>query len=247
MNVSRADLKWAAKQSLQNVRPHPMLVTLVYLLIPAGVYSIITLLTVGFSGLSLLSSTYFTGNAEDLYAVLDSALVAPAFLLSFLSILLSLLSLIYSVGFTFYGMKLARGQAAGFSTLFEGFTDVSRVLLAGILTSIFTFLWSMLFFFPGIVAAYRYRMTFRILKDHPDISALTAISMSKEMMYGHKLDLFILDLSFIGWLILSSITFGIVGLWVYPYQSATEANFYDALQGWFPRNNAGFHAPPVGE
>lgn len=92
MNVSRADLKWAAKQSLQNVRPHPMLVTLVYLLIPAGVYSIITLLTVGFSGLSLLSSTYFTGNAEDLYAVLDSALVAPAFLLSFLSILLSPLS-----------------------------------------------------------------------------------------------------------------------------------------------------------
>lgn len=247
MNASRASLKWAARQSMQAVRPHPMLVTLVYLLIPIAVYAIVALLTAGFSGSSLLFSTYLTGTAEEFDAVLHSVLAVPTLLLSFLSILLSLLALIYNVGFTFYGMKLARGQSAGFSTLFDGFADASRILLAGILTAVFTFLWSLLFFFPGIVAAYRYRMTFRILKDHPDVSALTAISMSKKMMYGHKLDLFVLDLSFIGWFFLSALTLGILSLWVYPYQSATEANFYGALRGRFSPHDSGFRAPPTEE
>lgn len=239
MYVSRAALKDAAKRSLQHVRPHPMLVTLIYVLIPICIYTILSLVMIGLPGFFLLVSTYFTGTTEEFYAVLDTVLVGPALLISFIGILLSLLSIVYSAGFTFYGMKLARRQTPGFSTLFEGFPDAGRLLLAGILIALFTFLWSLLFFFPGIIAAYRYRMTFRILKDNPDISALTAITMSGELMHGHKMELFILDLSFIGWTFLSALTLGIVGLWFYPYQSTTEAYFYDALQGHFP-----YHDPP---
>ena len=242
MNFSRAELKYAAKERVRTAKPHPMLVTLIYVLIPIVAYGLVAFITLGYSGLSLLFSAYFSGDQEALSAVLASFLHGPAFLSGFLSILLALFSVVLNAGFTWYGMSLARGQETGFGSIFEGFADVGRIIAASILMGIFVFLWSLLFFFPGIIALYRYRMTYRILRDNPHVSALQAISISKTMMRGYKMSLFVLDLSFLGWAILSTLTLGILGLWVSPYQSATEANFYDAIQGGFQPD-----APPVWE
>lgn len=104
------------------------------------------------------------------------------------------------------------------------------------LKGIFNFLWFLLFLFPGIVKAYAYSMVPYILADNPNIGALRAIELSKRMTRGHKFDMFVLDLSFLGWYLLGAILFGVGILFVYPYDNATKAELYlvlrqNAIQG----------------
>ena len=73
-------------------------------------------------------------------------------------------------------------------------------------------------------------MAFFILADNPELSAREALKKSEEMMKGHKMDLFVLDLSFIGWLFLVAITFGVASIYIAPYYGATQANFYKNLK-----------------
>ena len=96
----------------------------------------------------------------------------------------------------------------------------------------FIFLWSLLLFVPGIIKAYEYRMVSYLLAEDPAMDSREALTRSREMMYGHKWDAFVLDLSFIGWNFLSALTFGILGIfYVAPYQYATNAELYAVLCG----------------
>ena len=102
---------------------------------------------------------------------------------------------------------------------------------------LFTFLWSLLFVIPGIVKSYEYKMVPYLLAEYPDMTRKEAFDRSREMMYGQKWNTFVMDLSFIPWDILSSVTFGIVGLfYVSPYQDATFAELYDTLAAGMPGN-----------
>ena len=92
------------------------------------------------------------------------------------------------------------------------------------------FLWSLLLVVPGIVMSFSYAMTPYILEEHPEIGVWEASTRSREIMRGHRFDLFWLDLSFIGWAILSILTFGIGLLWLIPYMSASEVGFYEDLK-----------------
>ncbi|MDD4715149.1 MAG: DUF975 family protein [Oscillospiraceae bacterium] len=233
MDITRAELKQAAKKSMRGVIPHPMLVTLVYNLIPLAAFALVALITSGTAGFLNLYHSLDSGDLAQLEAAMDTMITGPAFLVYFLQLLLSLAGLVLNTGFTWYCLDLARRRPGSFLSLFDAFYDAGRVILTGILTYIFIFLWSLLFIIPGIIAAYRYRMAFFILLDYPEVSALEAIAMSKEMMRGHKMDLFLLDLSFIGWLLLVPFTCGILGLWVAPYSLASAGNFYAALNRRF--------------
>jgi uncharacterized membrane protein len=94
---------------------------------------------------------------------------------------------------------------------------------------IFLFLWTLLFFIPGLIKSYSYAQVSHILADDP--SEKDAITRSRMMMKGHKLELFFLQLSFLGWLILSGLSFGILWiLYVGPYYSQTMALYYLALK-----------------
>ena len=96
---------------------------------------------------------------------------------------------------------------------------------------IFICLWSMLFIVPGLIKSYSYRMVPYILAENPDMKAVDAITRSREIMDGNKWKSFVLDLSFIGWILLSVITFGIVGVfYVYPYVYQTDAELYTAIK-----------------
>lgn len=92
------------------------------------------------------------------------------------------------------------------------------------------FLWSLLLFVPGIVMAFSYAMTPYILEEHPEIGVWEASTRSREIMRGHRFDLFWLYLSFIGWVVLSILTFGIGMLWLSPYVSCSEIGFYNDLK-----------------
>ena len=128
-------------------------------------------------------------------------------------------------------LKQARdGQPMVFTELFKGFTeDLGTNVLIGLMTSIFTFLWALLFVVPGIVKALGYSQALYIKADHPDADWRTCINESQRLMRGHKGELFVLELSFIGWYIVGALCLGVGLLWVRPYVEATMAHFYWSL------------------
>ena len=114
--------------------------------------------------------------------------------------------------------------------LFSGFTkDFTGTLLLGILTNVFIFLWSLLLVIPGIVKAYEYSMAYYLKSEHPDWDWRRCLEESKALTNGHKMELFILDLSFVGWHIIGALCFGVGSLWVEAYRHQTFVNFYEEL------------------
>ncbi len=147
-------------------------------------------------------------------SVAASVIVTPAFTLSVIRVYLNVAK----------GITPAAGDA------FSGFDDFWAAFKVNFLTGLFTFLWSLLFVIPGIVKTFSYSMSMYILAENKGKPALECIKESKEMTEGHKMDLFVLGLSFIGWGFLVAITCGIAGIWVIPYMNATYANAYNALK-----------------
>ena len=110
----------------------------------------------------------------------------------------------------------------------NGYLNVVKTLF---FKDLYTFLWSLLFIIPGIVKSYEYRMMPYILADHPDMPCKEVFAKSREMMRGNKWHAFLLDLSFIGWNILSALTLGILGVfYVNPYKNMTNAALYERLE-----------------
>lgn len=126
-------------------------------------------------------------------------------------------------------LNISRGKQEKFESMFDGFEDYVRTMCAGMLIYAFTFLWSLLFIVPGIVAAYAYSMTYFIMADNPQISPNEARKQSVELMRGNKWKLFCLDMSFIGWYLLGILTCGILFYWIIPYQNTAYAEFYREL------------------
>lgn len=145
---------------------------------------------------------------------------------------LFLLFMPISLGFTYsFNQIFTDGDRNVVSNVFRnGFTGYFRNVWGMFLTFVFTLLWSLLLVIPGIIKMYSYALTPYILKDYPELSANQAINLSRKMMKGHKLDLFILQLSFIGWLILAALTAGIGSLWLTPYMLTTQAAFYQDVK-----------------
>jgi uncharacterized membrane protein len=137
-----------------------------------------------------------------------------------------------AVGLCAVVLSLVRTGSTKIETLFSGLTNgfVSR-LLANLLMSIYIALWSLLLWVPGIIKTYSYAMTFFIMQDNPGIGANEAITRSRQMMKGHKWQLFCLHFSYIGWILLSCLTFGILFLWVIPSMEVATAEFYESIKG----------------
>ncbi len=112
----------------------------------------------------------------------------------------------------------------------RGWSQIKRSTGAYILLYFYRFAWSLLFIIPGIVKFYSYGLTFYILTDYPHLSANQAITRSREMMDGHKAELFWLHCRFGGWFIVSALTSGIGFLFYYPYAIIAEVNFYEKLK-----------------
>ena len=153
-----------------------------------------------------------------------------------LALLLLLLQPVVDVGYISYCLKLNRFQNTEIKDLFNGFLFTIKVICIFFITTVMVFLWSLLLIIPGIIAMYRYRQAYYILLDDPQKSALQCISESKQMMHGRKVDLMIIDLSFIGWYFLDLIvlillppviSFPVISIWLAPYTGLTRAAFYE--------------------
>ncbi len=153
--------------------------------------------------------------------------------------IIGVLASLLMVGMQFASLDLIRHKATFEQPVTKSFTIFNKgqyfigTIMIGILITVFTFLWSFLLVIPGIIKGFAYSQAFFIYKDAVDqgkpISYLEAITQSREMMNGHKMDYFVLLLSFIGWQLLTGLTMGILSLWVTPYYQLSLTNFYVQL------------------
>lgn len=195
----------------------------------------------------------------DILNFMMTNVVGGGVLASIVSAVVSLYTIVVVVGLTSYCMRVARHEEAGYHNLMDGFAFFGRAIGIYILRNIFVILWTLLAIIPGIIliivsifvgmsvfilgfvvymagvifaisVSYRYRLSYYYLIDNPNMKCTEAITASKNTMAGRKGSLFKLDLSFLGWSILSMLTWGIASIWVAPYYGTVEANFYDWAQ-----------------
>lgn len=150
-------------------------------------------------------------------------------------------SSVVALGFANAFLRLVRNGDSDLTrnTFKIAFENYLHKVLGMFLMGVFIFLWSLLFVIPGIIKIFSYAMTPYILDEYPDMGCNDAIDLSRKMMKGHKLDLFILGLSFIGWMLLSILTFGIGFFWLTPYMSAANAAFYEDVKAEYMLKNEG--------
>lgn len=135
------------------------------------------------------------------------------------------------VGRASFCLKSYRGEKTGVDELFKVFSNYGHNLGGMLWMGLFCFLWSLLFVIPGIIKAFSYWFTTYILEDYPSLPARQALRASMKMTHGHKWELFVMLLSFIGWGLLSLITFGLLQVfYVGPYLGISLAGQYEELK-----------------
>lgn len=181
---------------------------------------------------------YELGSIEDLKMTFVSALGIPAYFLIMKPIILIAGFVFYlfivnplRFGAIRYFVKNIDGEGTLMS-MFKALQDPHYLNIVWImfLRDIRIVLWSFLLAIPGIMKAYEYQMIPYLLAEDSSLSYQEVFHRSKEMMFGQKLNTFILDLSFIGWLFLGALAFGVGVLFVNPYMAATSAELYVYLR-----------------
>lgn len=168
-------------------------------------------------------------------ALIYSAIEAVVSFLGYIFYIVYIAQLIilgpFALGFAIVSTDIVRGNGnPQVQSFFGGFKNFGSAFLLNLLNAIFVFLWSLLLIIPGIIKAYAYSMSFYILRDNPEMSAGDARRASIEMMQGNKWRYFCLMFSFIGWYLLSILTFGILFFWIIPYTETAKAEFYESLK-----------------
>ncbi|MDY4592664.1 MAG: DUF975 family protein [Eubacteriales bacterium] len=164
-----------------------------------------------------------------LIPTLVDGLLAATLYVSFLSILV-FGPFCYAVCKASY--RLVKGEENKIVNAFDGFTDdFGKSFVLGLLNTLFVFLWGLLLVVPGIIMSYAYSMAFYLQQDgrYKDLTAKQLLDKSREIMNGYKAQLFLLDLSFIGWYIVGALCLGVGTLWVNAYHQVARANFYKEL------------------
>lgn len=176
------------------------------------------------------------GEFENFWQVFNPTLITMLISFGILAFILALAFRIF-LGYSFEvsGKKYFTSSAKGnidMNHLGYGFTcgNYLNIVKTLFVRDIYLFLWSLLLVIPGIVKSYAYRMVPYILADNPNMSTSRAIEISNQMTYGEKANMFVLDLSFIGWYILGLLAFGIGVIFVTPYERSTNAELYLILK-----------------
>ena len=244
--LNRIELKQNAKAITRSARVSAYLFTLIYLLISAVLSGVDFYINATDDMFVLAGGWYF-----DIGSYIPFTHAAfPTIVVIFSSVLAWLLARAISAGWVLYHQGVRRGEEMPYSTLFDGFGFIGKVILLNLVMGFFIFLWSLLFIIPGIIAAYRYRFALYNLCENPDTAVMDALRLSKAQTLGYKLDLFVLDLTFIGWGILCSLTLGILSIWIQPYIQQTDLAYFDAIRaakgmtapgGENPLNDDTFH------
>ena len=142
----------------------------------------------------------------------------------------ALLCLPLSWGFSVYFLNLIRQENIDYGRLFDGYKDFVRIFVTELLVGFFVLLGCLFLIVPGVIIGLMLSQTSYVMKDDPKIGYIDAMKKSADLMKGHKMKLFMLTLSFIGWFLLALLTLGLGFLLLAPYWFATTAHFYEDLK-----------------
>ncbi len=189
-------------------------------------------------GVNAVSGNTISRKSESMTVRVPTAFISVFAILISSIIMLAILSLflggVIKLGYCRFNQNLINNTDPKFSDIFSRFDIFWKACGMNLLIQLYTLLWSLLFVIPGIIASLSYAMAPYIMANDPYMNIQEALQQSKDMMYGNKWRLFCLNISFIGWMILSAFTLGIGLLWLNPYMSAAQAAFYNDVSG---RNN----------
>ena len=218
----RKKYKNFAKKQLSGRWGVPILVTL-FVFVVSSIFSIPDILQLSRSG-------YFAAIwNNDSLAALDAlnSVKSTSFITSIVSMIISA---ILEVATICVYIKMSRSpEPVAFSDFIEGFNNWARASLGALWQYLWVFLWTLLFIIPGIIKTIAYSQMYYIIAEYKDVSVTKAMRISIEITKGHKWDLFVMYLSFLGWAILAAFTLGILNLWLIPYMNMTYINAYHAL------------------
>ena len=261
--MTRKQLKAQAKSLMKNSSPKPVYVTVIYVVL-LMVFAVLSYKLVNeplakaynaiFQSMGIFDANGFVlPDAYDRFQTFDydafyAALTreGPTATARLLNLLLTAVEAVIGAGFIIFTLRTIDGSGASCWNLFDGFAMFFRIIWLYIVEGFFIFLWALLFVIPGIVAAYRYRMALYLLLEHPEMSVMDCIRESKRLMMGHKWELFVFDLSFLGWAILVAFVdsfgaylgvalFGVIGLgyigyvFLMPYMQLSYSLYYRQL------------------
>ena len=235
MIIDRTAAKLQAKQLIRESQPSMLTAALLYTLLTALIGWLSLRLTgVDTNTMNEMLRLASEGNSEAVMEMMTKA--TPSAGASLIDSLLRLAMAVVGVGFSLFVMNSVRRSQPAIGNLLDGFGMFPRVLFLIILQIVLIFLWSLLLVIPGIIAAYRYSFAVYVMIDHPEMSAMDCLRESKRLTTGYKRQLFLLDLSFIFWFLLTMIP--IIGyvaqVYVTPYMESAKVLYYEqirALQG----------------
>ena len=235
MIIDRTAAKLQAKQLIRESQPSMLTAALLYTLLTALIGWLSLRLTgVDTNTMNEMLRLASEGNSEAVMEMMTKA--TPSAGASLIDMLLRLAMAVVGVGFSLFVMNSVRRSQPAIGNLLDGFGMFPRVLFLIILQIVLIFLWSLLLVIPGIIAAYRYNFAVYVMIDHPEMSAMDCLRESKRLTTGYKRQLFLLDLSFIFWFLLTMIP--VVGyiaqVYVTPYMESARVLYYEqirALQG----------------
>lgn len=221
--MNRPALKRQAREIIQQNLKKVLICTLLLVLLTA-VFSMITgrLLQPSTDKLMQYYDQMLRGKEVSSYTLQKTLYSQPREMT--ISYLLRWLLMIVEFGFMLFLFNVIRSRPASYGNLLDGFSVWWKVLLLRLVMALFVSLWSLLLVVPGIIAAYRYRLAPFLLLTHPEYGIMDCIRESKARMNGHKMSFFTLDLSFLGWELLTLVPYlgWAAMIWVSPYRQSTE-------------------------
>lgn len=239
--INRPYLKLDAKTRIARSRPNAIVVSMILM----AIFLVLEMLVPSVLGLNNIPVEMpETVTSYDAYMAaveqMNEQMLAffesyhPSAIALFLSGLLLLMHEMLRAGFQIYALHLARDEKADYGNLLDAFPIFGRVFSLLVLQAVIVLALSLLFIVPGVIMSYRYRQALYLLVEHPEYSPVRCLRESGRLMKGRKGELFVLDLSFLGWVILQNlipIAGTILGIWVMPYMAVTYARYYTILTG----------------
>lgn len=236
--LNRAALKADARAAMAESKVNPYITALVLVLV-SYLLNHLSMRLVNYDDIMGYLYAYAMGEelSQETLLYVYRRLTEPNLAGRLIDLMIGVVQLMLSTGFTLFCLRAVRRLENSVGNLLDSFGMFFRILGLTIVEGVFIMLWSLLLVVPGIVASYRYRQAYYLLLEHPEMDIMDCIRRSKELMYGRKMELFVLDLSFLGWYLLTAVPF--VSVYVLPYTETTFANYYVTISSPSPSGAEG--------
>ncbi|MGE4484266.1 MAG: DUF975 family protein [Oscillospiraceae bacterium] len=234
MQINIYELKRQSRETIKSgLANKPMQMTTAVLAYLCVIY-LLSILISSLSGYGDYASQLYTvyNSGGDPFTVAYPAVQPAAWVLA---AAVFVMKPIMEAGFVSFSLHVTRGIEAGYRTIFDGFGFFTRTLAITLMQTAATYIGLFLFIIPGIYLYYRYRLAVYVMFDHPEMSAMACMRESARLTKGYKMGLFILDISFIGWLLLgnfvTALFLPVLDVYIIPYMGFARAGFYNILAG----------------